>query len=66
MEIINKKSALKNWRCGACHKLLGIIYRNGILAIKHKDFVGWVLSGDFKTICRFCKCENTYTHKPIQ
>lgn len=60
---LKHKSKFRNWDCGGCGKLLGIIYHNGTLAIKYKDFVGWALSGEFKTVCRYCKCENTYKHR---
>ncbi len=67
MEVEHRKimRKYKEWRCGSCNKLLGIIHNNGILAIKHKDFVGYSMGGDFKTICVFCKSDNNNTHKSI-
>ncbi len=49
----------KAWECGTCTKLLGLIYPNGTLAVKHKDLVLWVV-GQAKTVCRFCQTINTY------
>jgi len=57
---IVRKVNYKQWNCGNCNKLIGIIYNNGILAVKYKDFTGWLITGEFKLICRFCKSENTY------
>ena len=67
MEVEHRKiiKKYKEWRCGSCNKLLGIIHNNGVLAIKYKDFVGYVLKGDFKMICTFCKSENNYTHNKL-
>ena len=49
----------KEWHCGGCKKLMGIIYADGTLAVKYKDLTAWVV-GEYKTICRYCKCMNTY------
>lgn len=57
---IDRKVNYKPWNCGNCSKLIGVKYNNGILAIKYKDFTGWLMSGEFKLICTFCKSENTY------
>ena len=60
-----KKRALhREWRCGGCDKLLGIIYPTRTLAIKYKDLTAWV-DGEVKVICTFCKSENTYISKKI-
>jgi phage FluMu protein Com len=64
MEIEHKKRkiAYKEWRCGSCNKLLGIIYATKTLAIKYKDLTAWV-DGEIKIICTFCKSENIYKSK---
>jgi len=49
----------RQWRCGGCDKLLGIIYPTRTLAIKHKDLVAYV-DGKIKVICPFCKVENEF------
>lgn len=56
---VKRKQVLRNWTCGGCDKLLGIIYQDGTLAIKYKDLVAWV-TGHYKTICRNCKTINEY------
>jgi hypothetical protein len=57
-----KNRKFRRWTCGSCDKLLGLIYLNGTVALKYKDFVAWV-SGDIRTICRGCQTENTYRHE---
>ena len=59
VEHVKKKQTLRNWTCGSCGTLLGIIYRDGTLAVKYKDLVAWV-TGNYKTICRKCKVVNEY------
>ncbi len=49
----------KAWTCGGCNKLLGLIYSDGVLAVKYKDLTAWV-TGTYKTVCRFCKMINIY------
>jgi len=31
----------KHWTCGGCNKLLGLIYSDGVLAVKYKDLLGF-------------------------
>lgn len=62
MEVIKKKKRFKDWRCGGCDKLLGIIYPTKTIAIKHKDLTLWV-DGNVKLVCRYCKSENNFNHK---
>lgn len=52
------KNKYKDWRCGTCDKLLGIVYHTGVLSIKHKEFYCWI-EGHCKVICRFCGSSNT-------
>lgn len=59
MIIEQQKSKFKQWNCGSCRKLLGLIYNNGTLAIKYKDLLLWA-TGEVKTICRYCQVENVY------
>ncbi len=62
MNVVRKKTTprkYKTWQCGTCNKLLGLIYPDGVLTIKHKDLTMWVI-GYVKTACRFCKTINTY------
>ncbi len=62
MTIVRKKTSprkYKTWLCGTCNKLLGLIYPDGVLAIKHKDLTCWVI-GQVKVACRFCATINTY------
>lgn len=55
-----KKRRFKEWRCGGCDKLLGIIYPTHTVAIKHKDLTAYV-TGHVKVVCRFCKSDNEYS-----
>jgi hypothetical protein len=55
-----KRKKFKEWKCGGCEHLLGLAYPDGTLAIKYKELVAWV-TGEYKTICRYCKVINTYT-----
>lgn len=54
-----KVKKFKNWQCGGCTKLLGIVHDTGIISIKYKDMLLWV-KGEVTTICRFCQTSNTY------
>jgi hypothetical protein len=67
MEVEYKKIVrkYKEFRCGSCTRLLGIIHNTGVLAIKYKEFKGYVLSGEFKIVCTFCGADNNYNHKSI-
>jgi hypothetical protein len=56
MEIPGK---FRYWKCGGCGKLLGLIYSDGVLAVKYKDLTAWV-TGTYKTVCRFCKLVNVF------
>lgn len=53
------KAPFREWKCGSCDKLLGLIYKDGTLAVKYKDLVAWA-TGEYKTICRYCKSVNIY------
>lgn len=57
-----KNRKYRQWLCGSCGKLLGLIYANGTLAIKYKELFLWV-EGSVKTICRNCQTENNYKYK---
>lgn len=59
-----KLDKFRHWKCGGCNKLLGVIYPTRTLAIKYKDFVGYV-DGEIKIICTFCKSENIYDSKMV-
>ncbi len=59
MIVERRDRKFKEWKCGGCDKLLGIIYAEGTLAIKYKELVAWV-TGEYKTVCRYCKCINIY------
>jgi hypothetical protein len=61
MEIEHRKirAKFREWRCGGCTKLLGLIYPNKTLTIKYKDLTAYV-EGEIKLICTFCKSENIY------
>lgn len=62
MQVEHKKHKHKEWRCGGCDKLLGIIFPTRTLAIKYKDFTGYV-DGEIKVICTFCKSDNIYNSR---
>lgn len=47
------------WKCGTCDATLGLKYPNGVLAIKYKDLVAWVV-GYYRTVCRRCKTVNSH------
>jgi len=57
---VNRK--FRRWTCGGCGKLLGLIYKNGTVALKYKDWMVWC-DGSVRTICRGCQTENTYKHE---
>jgi hypothetical protein len=47
----------KTWNCGTCGSILGMIYPNGVLAIKHKEFYCWI-KGECTVVCRRCSSQN--------
>ncbi len=57
-----KRKSFKEWKCGGCGSLLGLIYPDGTLAVKYKELVCWIL-GETKIICRRCKVINTFNSK---
>lgn len=54
-----KLKKFKEWNCGGCNKLLGIIHTNGTVVVKYKDMMLWI-TGEVTTICRLCQTSNTY------
>jgi hypothetical protein len=48
----------KTWSCGTCNQKLGILHKNGVLSIKHKEFYCQVV-GECTVICRYCGSHNT-------
>lgn len=53
------KQKFTPWQCSSCGKILGLIYTGGVLAVRYKDLTAWV-TGQYKTVCRYCKTINTF------